>query len=413
MTTPQLEIDAPLLLSSLQQLASINRQSDGSCRRLALTDADRSGRDLLVGWMRELDLEVRVDRIGNIFGVCAGRDPTKSIMIGSHIDTVSTGGWLDGSYGVVAGLEVIRVFRRQNVVPPRSLIVASFTNEEGARFQPDMMGSLVYSGQLDLQTALAAQDREGRVLGEELKRIGYAGEHPCGSWVPQAYLELHIEQGPILHQENIPLGAVENLQGISWQEITIHGQANHAGTTPLSLRKDAALAAAKVVTFVRELALRLGDGQLATVGSLALDPGLINVVPRKAVLTLDLRNPVEARLQEAETQVAQYLKTLAIHDGVRIDTKPLARFLPVTFDPQLVATIEASAHELKKPIRRMTSGAGHDAQMMARICPSAMIFVPSINGISHNPAEDTKPEHLILGADVLLRTTIALSNADA
>jgi N-carbamoyl-L-amino-acid hydrolase len=409
MTFTGLSISEAGLLGSLEELARINRQPDGSCRRVALTDADRSGRDLLVGWMHDLDLDVRVDKIGNIFGAYAGRSAAKPIMIGSHIDTVSTGGWLDGAYGVIAGLEVIRTLKRHEITPLCPLIVASFTNEEGVRFQPDMMGSLVHAGGLDLHVALASKDRDGIVLGDELKRIGYAGEFPCGALLPQAYIELHIEQGPILHSEGIPLGAVENLQGISWQEITIHGQANHAGTTPMSARKDAAQSAAKIMSFARDLALALGRGQLATVGSIRLDPGLINVVSRKAVLTVDLRNPSEEQLKIAESHFVNFLEVLSHEEGVSIETQRLARFQPVTFDPEIVKIIEMTARILDKPIRRMTSGAGHDAQMMARICPAAMIFVPSIDGVSHNPAEHTEPEHLTLGANVLLRTVLALS----
>ncbi len=409
MTFTDFSIDEAGLMRSLEQLACINRQPDGSCRRVALTDADRAGRDLLVRWMQELDLEVRVDQIGNIFGTYCGGWAAKPIMIGSHIDTVSTGGWLDGAYGVVAGLEVVRTCKRHGIAPLCPLIVASFTNEEGVRFQPDMMGSLVYAGGLDLQAALCRKDRDGTVLGDELQRIGYAGELRCGSLVPRAYLELHIEQGPILHSEGIPLGAVENLQGISWQQVTIHGEANHAGTTPMSARKDAAQSAAKLISFARTLALRMGGRQLATVGSVHLDPGLINVVPRKAVLTLDLRNPVEAGLEEAESHLFDFLEALCAEEGVLIERKQLARSPPVTFDLEIVKTIEMSARMLGKPIRRMTSGAGHDAQMMARICPAAMIFVPSVGGVSHNPAEHTEPEHLALGANVLLKTVLALA----
>ena len=205
MTSPDLSIDAASLLGSLEELAAVNRQADGGCRRVALTDADRLGRDLLVRWMRELDLDVRVDQIGNIFGTYASELAAKPIMIGSHIDTVSTGGWLDGSYGVIAGLEVIRALKRHGIRAPCPLIVASFTNEEGVRFQPDMMGSLVHAGGLDLQVALASKDRDGIVLGDELKRIGYAGEFPCGALIPQAYVELHIEQGTDSRRRRYPV----------------------------------------------------------------------------------------------------------------------------------------------------------------------------------------------------------------
>ncbi len=412
MTFTDLSIDEAALLRALEELAQINRQADGSCRRIALTDADRAGRDLLVKWMHELDLVVRVDQIGNILGTHRGRSEAKPIMIGSHIDTVATGGRLDGAYGVVAGLEVIRALKRHGIAPRCPVVVASFTNEEGARFQPDMMGSLVYAGGLGLQDALRSQDRDGMLLGDELKRIGYAGDLPCGALLPQAYLELHIEQGPILHGDGIALGAVENLQGISWQQITIHGEANHAGTTPMSARKDAAQAAAKLIGFTRELAQRMGDRQLATVGSIHLDPGLINVVARKAVVTVDLRNPMESQLQQAESRLADFLQALSDAEAVRIEKRQLARSQPVSFDPQIVKAIELSAAMLGQPIRRMTSGAGHDAQMMARICPAAMIFVPSVGGVSHNPAEHTEPEHLTLGANVLLKTLLVLSERE-
>jgi N-carbamoyl-L-amino-acid hydrolase len=408
-----LTIDEEELLGAIEALAQINRQPDGSCCRIALTEADRMGRDLLVKSMRELDLEIGVDQIGNIFGTYGGQSNAQPIMVGSHIDTVSTGGKFDGPYGVIAGLEVIRALKRRGMVPPCPLVIASFTNEEGVRFQPDMMGSLVHAGGLDLLTALRSEDREGVVLGDELERIGYAGQLRCGSLVPQAYVELHIEQGPILDREGVSLGAVENLQGISWQEITIHGQANHAGTTPMSARRDAAHAAMKIVSFARQLALRMGGQQLATVGSIHLDPGLINVVPRKAVLTVDLRNPDEQQLKEAEGHLDDYLEALTLEEGVSIDKNRLARTSPVTFDPAIVRIIETSARTLGEPIRRMTSGAGHDAQMMARICPAAMIFVPSVNGVSHTPAEYTEPEHLVLGANVLLKTVLALAYKDS
>jgi N-carbamoyl-L-amino-acid hydrolase len=413
MTCTDLTIEGEELLRALEELAQINRQPDGSCCRIALTEADRMGRDLLVKWMRELDLEIGVDQIGNIFGTYSGQSNAQPIMVGSHIDTVSTGGKFDGPYGVIAGLEVIRALKRRGMVPPCPLVIASFTNEEGVRFQPDMMGSLVHAGGLDLLTALRSEDREGVVLGDELERIGYAGQLRCGSLVPQAYVELHIEQGPILDREGVSLGAVENLQGISWQEITIHGQANHAGTTPMSARRDAAHAAMKIVSFARQLALRMGGQQLATVGSIHLDPGLINVVPRKAVLTVDLRNPDEQQLKEAEGHLDDYLEALTLEEGVSIDKNRLARTSPVTFDPAIVRIIETSARTLGEPIRRMTSGAGHDAQMMARICPAAMIFVPSVNGVSHTPAEYTEPEHLVLGANVLLKTVLALAYKDS
>ena len=262
---------------------------------------------------------------------------------------------------------------------------------------------------LELAVALQSQDREGLTLGEELKRIGYAGAVPCGTIIPHAYVELHIEQGPILHSQGLPLGVVENLQGISWQEITILGHANHAGTTPMESRRDAVQVVAQIATFARDMARQMGAGQLATIGCIDVAPGLINVVPQKAVMTVDLRNPNEDALRNAELRLAEFLEGVARAEHVSIEARYLARSSPVTFDPDIVTAIEAAAGRLERPICRMTSGAGHDAQMMTRICPAGMIFVPSVDGISHNPAEHTEDEHLYLGAEMLLHTVLALS----
>jgi len=407
--TENLKPDAERLLERLEQLAEIGRADNNACCRLALTDDDRRGRDLVVGWMRELGLEVSVDRIGNVFGRRAGRNENLApVMTGSHIDTVRSGGVYDGNLGVLGGLEVVATLNDAGVVTERPLVVAFFTNEEGARFAPDMLGSLVYVGGLDLDEALTTRAIDGAVLGEELERIGYAGDAPIGLYRPHAFVELHIEQGPVLDIEGVTIGVVENLQGISWQEITITGQSNHAGTTPMRLRHDAGYAAGAIAAFVRELASEMGGNQVATVGSVNLVPNLINVIASRAVLTCDLRNTDEDLLQHAEAELAAYLDALARDEGVDIDTRRLARFEPVTFDAGVAARIAAQADRLGYSHRRMTSGAGHDAQMMARICPTAMIFVPSVNGISHNPEEYTAPEDIAAGAGVLLATLLDL-----
>ncbi len=409
MNIEDLKPDAERLLERLEQLAEIGRADNNACCRLALTDDDRRGRDLVVGWMRELGLEVSVDRIGNVFGRRAGRnDDLAPVMTGSHIDTVRSGGVYDGNLGVLGGLEVVATLNDAGVVTERPLVVAFFTNEEGARFAPDMLGSLVYVGGLDLDEALATRAIDGAVLGEELERIGYAGDAPIGLYRPHAFVELHIEQGPVLDIEGITIGVVENLQGISWQEITITGQSNHAGTTPMRMRHDAGYAAGAIAAFARELASEMGGDQVATVGSINLVPNLINVIASRAVLTCDLRNTDEDLLQHAEAELAAYLDALARDEGVDIDTRRLARFEPVTFDAGVAARIAAQADRLGYSHRPMTSGAGHDAQMMARICPTAMIFVPSVNGISHNPEEYTAPEDIVAGAGVLLATLLDL-----
>lgn len=401
-----IRLDGAKLLAQLRELGEIGVDSAvGGRTRIALTDDEKAGRDLVMQWMRELDLEVVVDRIGNLFGVLRSDadDGTQApLMMGSHIDTVTNAGALDGCYGVLAGLAVARAYREAGMAPARTIMIGAFTNEEGIRYQPDMMGSLVYAGGLSVEEALDTVGTDGTRLGEELARIGYAGDLQPGAIVPHEYVELHIEQGPILEAEGIQIGVVENLQGISWQQVTIQGNANHAGTTPTHLRHDAGLVAASIVTFLRELAQNSGGTTLATVGCLSVQPNVINVIPRRATLTVDLRDPDEQRLKHAEQQFAAFLEKVAQQEGVKITTERLARFEPVVFDASLVTSIEASANGFGFTHRRMTSGAGHDAQMIARIAPAAMIFVPSKGGISHNPREHTDDEQLVMGAEVLL-----------
>ena len=406
-----LSIDAGRLLQRLQTLGGIGRDGQGRLCRIAGTEADKAGRDQLVAWLKAAGLEVIVDRIGNIFGLwrpqaCAGRPP---LLLGSHIDTVVDAGIYDGAYGVLAGLEVIQTLRASGFQPARPVALGAFTNEEGARFAPDMMGSLVHAGGLALEAALAAADGDGVTLGEALARIGYAGDVEPGFLKPHAYVELHIEQGPVLERDGVGIGAVESLQGISWRRVTLTGTANHAGTTPMGLRRDAGLAAAETITFLCDLASSTSPDAVATVGSLRLEPDVINVIPSRAVFTVDLRDPDEARLRSAEAVLAGFLDELAQRTGVSVATEPLARFEPVKFDDGICRRIERAAQGRGLTVRRMTSGAGHDAQMIARICPAAMIFVPSLGGVSHNPREHTDPEDLVAGANVLLDVVAGLA----
>jgi N-carbamoyl-L-amino-acid hydrolase len=404
-----LRINGERLSWRLAELATKGAVEGGGVCRLALSDTDKEGRDLVVGWMKELGLAVSTDGVGNVVGVRAGRKDGPPVMTGSHIDTVRTGGRFDGNLGVMAGLEVIATLNEAGVVTERPLAVAFFTNEEGARFQPDMLGSLVYVGGLPLGDALETRAIDGARLGDELSRIGYAGSAPVGSPNAHAYVELHVEQGPVLEAEGFTIGAVEGVQGISWTEFTLFGQSNHAGTTPMRLRHDAGYLAAEIATFVRRLATDMGGDQVATVGTLSLSPNLVNVIADQAVLTVDLRNTDEARLQEAESRLFAFVAEMAAAEGVEVRKRSLARFAPVDFPPALVSRVEAIAKGFDLPVKRLPSGAGHDAQMLARVCPACMIFVPSVKGISHNIQEYTAPGDLTAGANVLLQLMLELA----
>lgn len=409
MTEQNLTINIERLQKRLAELAAIGaiEGTEGSSR-LALTDEDRDGRDLVVTWMKDLGLEVSVDGIGNVIATMPGDGAP--VMCGSHIDTVRTGGRYDGNLGVLAGLEVIETLQTAGVELSRPLAVGIFTDEEGARFAPDMLGSLVYVGGMALEEALDIVGIDGAVVGDELERIGYNGSSPVPGVVPHAFVELHIEQGPVLEIEGVTVGAVESVQGISWTEVEVVGQSNHAGTTPMGLRKDPGFVAAACANFARELALELGDPQVATVGRIELHPNLVNVVAAKATFTVDLRNTDEATLQESERRFAEFLDATATAEGCTFETRSLARFEPVIFDPEVVDLVEKTATDLGHSVRRMPSGAGHDAQMLARVCPTAMIFTPSVNGLSHNPAEFTSEADLEAGSNVLLHTMLALAS---
>ncbi|AIC27358.1 N-carbamoyl-L-amino acid hydrolase 1 [Rhizobium etli bv. mimosae str. IE4771] len=400
----EISINSERLLGRILELGEIGRDDDGRLTRLAASDTEKLGRDKFVSWIEQAGLEVAVDRIGNIFGIWrpAAVSAEAPLMLGSHIDTVINAGIYDGCYGVLSGLEVIETLVAAGFQPSRPIVVAAFTNEEGVRYAPDMMGSLVYAGGLDVDTALATVGTDGTKLGEELRRIGYDGEHQPGVIRPHAYIELHIEQGPVLEREGIQIGAVENLQGISWQRVSIIGDANHAGTTPISMRRDAGHAAALVITFLRERARNSNTPTVATVGCMSFEPNAINVIPSRATFTVDLRDPDEDRLKQEEAALEAYLAQLAKEEDVSFEVERLARFQPVAFDGRIVELIEKAAARRGHTVRRMTSGAGHDAQMIARIAPSAMIFVPSLGGISHNPKEKTPDEDLVAGANMLL-----------
>lgn len=406
-----LSIDPGRLVGRIRELGAIGRGPDGRLARLAGSDADKAGRDQLVAWLHGAGLELHCDKIGNVFGLWrndANAD-LAPVLVGSHIDTVIDAGVYDGCYGVLAGLEAIETLRGAGYRPARPIAVAAFTNEEGVRFAPDMLGSLVYAGGLPLDEALATKGTDGAALGAELERIGYAGPEEPGFLRPHAYVELHVEQGPVLDREGLAIGAVEAVQGISWRRVTIEGAANHAGTTPMAMRRDAGRAAAYVVAHLRDHVVASNAPSVATVGCIAFEPNAINVIPSRATFTVDMRDPDEGRLQAMEAAFETFVRAHADAEEVSVSIEKLARFAPVAFDPGLVALVEQAAQARGLAGRRMISGAGHDAQMIARLCPAAMIFVPSVDGVSHSPAEVTRDADLVAGANVLLDVLVNLA----
>jgi N-carbamoyl-L-amino-acid hydrolase len=406
---PNLRANSDRLLRRIERLAAIGSIDGGGVCRLALTEEDRLARDLVTRWMTELGLVISTDAIGNVVGTRLGVVEGPPVMIGSHIDSVATGGRYDGTLGVLAGLELVETLNEANFQTQHPLAVAFFTNEEGARFAPDMMGSAVHQGSLGLNEALAIKDENNASVGEELKRIGYAGDDAVAKLTPRAFIELHVEQGPVLEEAGTTIGIVTGVQGISWTEYRVTGTSNHAGTTPMRLRHDAGFVAAAITTEARHLADRLGSDQVATVGVTELHPNLVSVIANHARITVDLRNTTEDRLQQAEASMTQYITKLAAIEGVEVASRSLARFCPVEFSPDVVNLIETTAKERGYACQRLPSGAGHDAQMFAPNCPTGMIFVPSQGGISHNVKEFTAAVEIDAGLDVLTQVVLQLT----
>lgn len=413
-------IDGDRLWGSLMALGRIGAYDDAATglvgvNRQSLTDADAEGRRLLVSWMLEAGLEVTVDEIGNIFGRREGTEPgLAAVMAGSHIDSVGTAGAFDGCLGVLGALEVVRSLDDQGLRTRRPLVIAAFTEEEGVRFGTDMLGSAVAAGRLSLEYADDLTDHAGLRFADDLRRIGFRGDRPVRLDPPYAYVECHIEQGPVLLREGLAVCVVTGVQAISWQQVTLHGRAAHAGTTPTELRIDAGLAAAQIVVHVREMVDSGRYGALrATVGHLATSPGLPNVVPDRAELTVDLRNPDDAHMTAAEADLAAFLTTLPQRQaGLRVETRRMARTNRVAFDERIQDAIAAAATDLGHPTMRLMSGAGHDAQEIAAIAPAAMIFVRGqYDGISHNPREYSTPEDCAAGISVQASTLLRLADA--
>jgi N-carbamoyl-L-amino-acid hydrolase len=393
----------------MEALGRIGETPRGGLTRLALTDEDRRGRDLLVGWMREAGLTVTVDQMGNIFGLRAGAEPLPPVLMGSHADSVPTGGKYDGQLGVLCALEALRVLAGARTRHPVGMVI--FTNEEGARFQPAMIGSGVLAGKIPLEDAYNARDRDGKRLGDELERIGYLGPEPCIPRPARAYLELHIEQGPILEEEGLPVGVVEGIVAISWSRLTLTGVQDHAGPTPMRIRHDALVAAAEVVRAVREIPRRIGGDMVSTVGRLDVSPNIPNAIPGQVTLSVDLRDPDEATLTRAVGMLDRVVRDAARREGVAYTLEHYWRVPRTVFDPGVVGAVERAARSLGCGHRRILSGAGHDAQYMAAICPTGMIFVPSRAGRSHCEEEFTALDDIEHGANTLLLAAADLAGA--
>ena len=407
-----MRIDRARLAESMDALGKIGATARGGLHRVALTDDDRRGRDLLVRWMKEAGLAVTVDQMGNLFGIRAGTEARPPVFMGSHADSVPSGGKYDGQLGVLCALETLRTLndRKARTRHPVGMIV--FTNEEGARFQPAMIASGVMAGKIPLEDAYNARDRDGVRLVDELQRIGYLGSEPCVPRPMRAYLELHIEQGPHLEEEGLPLGVVEGIVAIAWSRITLHGVQDHAGPTPMRLRHDALVAAAEIVTGVRGIARRIAGDMVATVGRLDVTPNIPNAIPGRVGLSVDFRDPAESNLDRALVLLDQVVRGAARHEVVRAEVEHYWRVPRTPFDREVVDVIEAAATELGCGHRRILSGAGHDAQYMAAICPTGMIFVPSRGGRSHCEEEFTELDDVEHGANALLLACARLAGVE-
>ncbi len=401
-----LRVNGARLWASLMELAQIGATPKGGVCRLALTDLDRQGRDRVVAWAREAGLAVRVDRIGNVFMRRAGRnDSLPAVMTGSHIDTQPTGGKFDGNYGVLAGLEVVRTLNDAGVLTEAPLEVVFWTNEEGSRFVPVMMGSGVFAGAFTLEHAWAATDAQGRCVKDELASIGYLGSDSTPPRVG-AYFETHIEQGPVLEDHGVTIGVVTGVLGIRWYDCTVTGMEAHAGPTPMALRRDALQVAAALMQEVVACAGRHAPHGRGTVGMVQVHPNSRNVIPGQVRFSIDLRNASDALCDAMDADIRAVAARLAAASGQAIAIEPVSAYPAQPFHAECVDAVERAAARLGHSRMRIVSGAGHDAVYLARLAPTGMIFVPCEGGISHNEIEAASPAHLTAGADVLLHALL-------
>ncbi|GHC15914.1 Zn-dependent hydrolase [Aidingimonas halophila] len=389
-------------------MAEIGPTENGGSCRLALTDEDAAGRRLFMEWCEALGCTVRIDRIGNMFVRRLGRqNDLDPVGIGSHLDTQPKGGRFDGVLGVLAGLEIFRTLQDQRIVTERPLELVVWTNEEGSRFAPAMVASGTYAGRFSVESTLARRDRDGVTLGDALDNIGFAGELPVGEPRFASFFELHIEQGPVLEAAGESIGVVTGVQGMRWFDVTLSGQAAHAGPTPMHSRRDALVAAARLIDRLQAHACHDPDGDSrVTVGCLEIDAPSRNVIPGKVSLTVDLRHTVESELNALETTFEKELAAVGETFDVAVHSDRIWQSPVVHFHSGCIDAIEQAAKRHSIPYQRMMSGAGHDAVNVSRVAPTAMIFVPCRDGISHNEAEYTSPEHCAAGTQVLLEAML-------
>jgi beta-ureidopropionase / N-carbamoyl-L-amino-acid hydrolase len=407
-----LRVDGRRLWQSLMDLAQIGATPRGGVCRLALTDLDRQARDCVMGWGRQAGMSITVDGIGNIFMRRAGRRPDlPPVMAGSHIDTQPTGGKFDGNYGVLAALEVMRTLDDQGVQTEAPLEVAIWTNEEGSRFVPVMMGSGVFAGAVPLATAHAAADLQGHTVLQELQRIGALGEQVPGDHPVAAYFEAHIEQGPVLEDHDTVIGVVTGVLGIRWYDCTVTGTEAHAGPTPMALRRDALQAAAPLMQEVLAIAGRHGPDGRGTVGQVQVHPNSRNVIPGRVRFSIDLRNSTDAACDAMDADIRSAVARVQASTGLSIELEPVSAYTAQAFDVGCRTAVAAAAKRLGLSAMPVVSGAGHDAVYLARLAPTGMIFVPCTNGISHNEIEDALPAHLEAGCNVLLQVLLERAGA--
>ena len=399
-------INGERLWASLMELAKIGATPKGGCCRLTLTDLDRQGRDLVIRWAKAAGLSVTVDKIGNVFMRREGRNPSlPPIVSGSHIDTQPTGGKFDGNYGVLAALEVVRTLNDLHIETEAPVEVVFWTNEEGSRFVPVMMGSGVFAGVFALDNIYAAADSEGKTVGEELKNIDYLGTQTPGDHPIGAYFEAHIEQGPILEDEEKIIGVVQGVLGIRWYDCIVTGQESHAGPTPMHLRQDAMQVAARVMQEVVAIARRSEHGR-GTVGMVQVYPNSRNVVPGEVKFSIDMRNISDDEVAKMDGALREYINTVSQEAGMAITLEEVSHYPAAPFHPDCQAAISRAADQLGYPSRPIVSGAGHDAVYMSYLAPTGMIFIPCKDGISHNEIEYASPEHVTAGANVLLQVIL-------